>query len=193
MENKAPKQGKWYMTLIGGLIGLILGFIPSAASILIFNELYFVCLMFTPILACLFIKFLGGNKNIYALLYAIVLSLIGTAIAGFMLEANVLIQIYTLPKQEIIRLTALMIAEIGTYGADVWSTLTADVFNIIILIGYLVIGILFSWEFILRPKAKKAEEAEASDTSKNEEEKEEFEYVYEDELESDDEVVETEE
>lgn len=188
METKAPKKGTWYMTLLGGIIGLILGLIPVAASILIFNQLYFICLVFIPVLACLFIRLLGGYKNIYSILYATLLSLIGTAIAGAMLEADALIQIYALPKHELIRLSALMLAEISTYGADIWTTLTANIFNVIILIGYIVIGLLFSWEFIFRPN-KKNTKVEASVESTD---TEEFEYVYEDELEAGDEIVDTE-
>ena len=189
MENKAPKQGKWYMTIIGGLIGLILGLILPSLSIILFDQLYYVCLMFAPILACLFIKLLGGCKNIYSLLYALLISLIVTVISGLMLEANSLVQYFALPKYEHFRLTALMIAEFGTYGPNVWTTLTSDIFDLIILIGYLTIGILFSWEFIFRPTSKKSEEKEDL-PSETEENNEEFEYVYEDELEADDEIIE---
>lgn len=182
METKSPKQGKWYMTLLGGIIGLILGLIFPIASILIFNQLYYICLMFIPVIICLFIKLLLGCKNVYSIIYATLLSLIGTVIAGFMLEADIYIQMYSMPKYELIRLTALMIADIGTYGANVWPTLIGDIFNVIIILAYLAIGLLFSWEFIFKP-IKKNVAAESSND-------EEYEYVYEDELESDDEVVE---
>jgi len=181
------------MTIIGGIIGLILGLIPSAASILIFNELYFICLMFTPILACLFMKLLGGHKNAWALVYSVVLSIISAALAGFMLQADVLIQWYELPKYEIIRLSALMIAEIQTYGPEVLATFTNNIFNIIILIGYITIGVLFSWSFIFTSaKKKEAEETikEKAEASEGIEEEYEYEYVYEDELEEGDETVE---
>lgn len=193
MKSKSSKPGKWYMTLLGGLIGLILGLIPSAASILIFNELYFIFLMFTPVLACLFIKLLGGNKNIYAILYSVLISLSGTFVAGFMLEADVVMQMYDIPKYELIRLTALMIADITNYGPQVWATITADIFNILILLGYIAIGILFSWEFIFSSRNYKLTDAEGEDSSSNsgnDESSTEFEYVYEDELEPDDEILE---
>lgn len=191
MAKASSKQGKWYMTLLGGIIGLILGFIPSALSVLIFNQLYFICLMFTPILACLFISLLGGCKNIYALLYSIFLSFVGTLVAGFMLEADVVMQMYDLPKHELIRLTAIMIANLTTYLPEVWTTLTADVFNIIILLGYITIGVIFSWDFIFKPKAKVSSVTEINESiSEDNENSSEFEYVYEDELEPDDEIME---
>lgn len=192
MEAKTAKSGKWYMTILGGLIGLILGLILPCLSIIFFHQLYFVCLMFTPILACLFIKLLRGNKNIYAMLYVILMSLICTLISGFILEADVLIQVYALPKHEIIRLTFLMIAEFGTYFADVWQTIAGDIFNVIIIIAYIAIGVIISWEFIFKSIKKKAEVIESSEVSDEAPASEdEFEYVYEDELEPDDEIIES--
>ncbi len=192
--NTVIKTGKWYMTLIGGLLGLILGLILPCLSVVFFHQLYFVCLMFTPILGCLFIKLLHGNKNIYALLYVILLSLICTIISGYMLEADIIIQMYSLPKYEIARLTYAMILDFGTYFPNVWKTIASDIFNIIIIVAYIAIGVIASWEFIFKSIKNKAEVTESSETSeetKNTEE--EFEYVYEDELGADDEIVETEE
>lgn len=191
-ESKATKEGKWYMTVIGGLIGLILGVIPIAACILLFDQLYFICLMFTPVLACLFIRILKGSRNVKSIIYAAVLSVAATLIAGFMLEAGSLVSLYELPWYEILRLTFIMIGSMTEYFRDVWSDLTGDIFNVVFIISYLAIGLMFSWEFIFKTNTKKAVAAtnegsvsELNDSDSSDDDGE-YEYVYEDELEADD-------
>jgi hypothetical protein len=193
-KNTAKKAEKWYMTLLGGIIGMLLGLIPSAVCILIFNKLYFVFLIFIPVLVCLFIRIFHGKRGVFTVITAIVLSLIGVYLTGFLIAAGDLVSYYGLPAFEVFRLSFLMLGELNVYGVQVWHDLTHDIFNVIFILSYLAVGMLFSWEFILRSaeaKGGKSDTQPPKDSGESDDDEYEYEYVYEDELEPDD-IVEEE-
>lgn len=179
-------NNRWYLTLLGGIIGMLLGLIPSAVCILIFNKLYFIFLIFLPILICLFIRIFRGRRNLISIITGAILSLIGVYLTGFLIASGDLINSYGLPSFELLRLPILMIGEFSNYGVSVWHDLTDDIFNVIFILAYLAVGLMFSWEFILKPAPSEKTDTAPSDSSPADSEEYEYEYVYEDELEPDD-------
>ncbi|MBQ6540824.1 MAG: hypothetical protein IJL71_07350 [Oscillospiraceae bacterium] len=185
-------EGKWYRTLLGGLLGLLMGLIPSALSVLLFGRLYYFCYIFIPIIICLFIRLFRGNRGRLSLLFAGILSLIGIYFTGFFIMAANLVSAYELPNHEVFRLTFLMMKEFSAYGSEALKTLAGDVFKVIFILAYLAVGLLFSREFILKCEKPAGKASGLSGRSKKEvgeSEDGEYEYVYEDELLPDDEVI----
>lgn len=167
------------LTIIGGLVGLIASLIPITVSRLAFHKLYYVFLILIPVCICLFIRVFRGNRSISALIYAAVLSLVGVYLASAVVMAASIIEENSLPAGRIFQLFGILTLNVNAYGGELLTSIFNDVFNVIFILAYLAVGIMFSWEFILKSAKKSAAHTE-----------EEYELVYEDELEPDDEVIE---
>ena len=167
------------LTIIGGLVGLIVSLIPITVSRLALHKLYYVVLILIPVCICLFIRIFRGNRSISALIYATALSLVGVYLASAVIMAANLIDENSLPAGRLFQLFGILTLNVNTYGGELLTSIFSDVFNVIFILAYLAVGIMFSWEFIFKSAKKPAADNE-----------DEYELVYEDELEPDDEVVE---
>lgn len=167
------------LTIIGGLVGLIVSLIPITVSRLALHKLYYVFLILIPVCICLFIRVFRGNRNLSALIYTAALSLVGVYLTSAVIMAANLIEENSLPAGRLFQLFGILTLNVSAYGGELLTSIFSDVFNVIFIVAYLAVGIMFSWEFIFKSPKKPAADNE-----------DEYELVYEDELEPDDVVVE---
>ena len=155
---------------------MLAGLVLALISVLIFGRLYYIFLTFLPISVCLFARLCGGRSSRLTLVYALLLSVVGVYLTSAAVIAADAVRTNSLPSHVFFQLWGIVLFNVPKYGGEVLGSIFGDVFDVLFIAAYLAIGILISWELIIKTAAAKPEE-------------DEYELVYEDELEPGDEVI----
>ena len=150
--EKNAKSGSYITGFLGAVVGMVVGLIPSALTIILMERVYALLFPLIPLAAYQGYKLARGKMNKMALVVSIVLSIAGVYVLEFGLLGYYLIRDLGLTFREML---TVMPAALGD-GA-MWAEITTGAITEFIFVA---LGIFFAWSQISRTSKTEIASAE---------------------------------
>ena len=146
-------KGSYLTGLIGGILGMIVGTIPSFLVIILIQRVYALLFALIPLFAYYGYKMLGGRMNRAALLVSVVMAIVGVYFLEFALLAYALADDFGLSAAAVIRTLPIYLED-----PEVWLDITKGAVMEFLFAG---IGLVMVWGQISRTSASDVADARA--------------------------------
>jgi len=151
--EKNQREGSYFTGILGGIIGMLVGTLPSLLTVTLLDSVYALLFALIPICTYFGYKLLGGKLNRFALVFSIIMTILGVYILGFEYACVFLMQEYELSLAEML----VVLPEL-LFDPSVWISLTTDMITEFIFAG---LGLWFAWRTISGTAAGSADNAKA--------------------------------
>lgn len=142
--QEEKEQGLLPISIVGALLGMLVGIIPSIIGILLFKSTYAVLFLTIPLGICGGIIMLKGYRDKCALILMIIFSLLGVYLTIVIYESAIFAVLYNMSLFNIPLITILMFG-----SADIWSSFSL---NSIYAFIFVALGVWISWEILAKQK-----------------------------------------